>query len=190
MSFQIDYFTSSGRKVLRLAQNIAIRAQHKEITPDHLLLAMTRATDTNAYHALHDVDVIESKLARYWSVVHPSRRDHPLFFDGVQYADSTQQVFQLSWVETKLRGYDYIGSAHLLIGLMRFESATIDDLLAHFSLERKQVIKATAYYFEYSIEQEKHRIPISTGDEANASGCLALLNDLLLAWNRKRKRDE
>ena len=189
MPRQIEYFTSSGRTVLRLAQNIAIRLQHGEIMPDHILLAMTRAKETNAFRALQDVDVIEGKLARYLSVLHPANNDHPLRFEGVSFADESEELFRLSMVDATLRGYDYIASAHLLIGMMRLKSPLVDDILAHFSLDRKQVIKATEYYFEHSIEVEKRRIPISEVDEETI-GCLPAIREALYELTRKRKNDD
>lgn len=189
MPRQIEYFTTSGRKILRIAQNIALRQLHEEITVDHILLAMTRASDTNAYHALQDVDIIDGKLARYLSVLHPANTDHPLRFQGVQFSDEAQTLFNLALVEAKLRAYDYIASAHLLIAMTRLNSPTVDAILEHFSLERKAIIKAAEYYFEQSIEVEKHRIPIEVADEDNI-GCLPALRDILYDLTRKRKNDE
>lgn len=186
MARQIEHFTSSGRRILRLSQNIAIRLQHDRITPDHLLLAMTRANDTNAFFALQDVDIIEGKLARYLSVIHPATNDHPLRFEGVEFADETQQLFHLSRIDATLRGDDYIASAHLLIGMMRLPNSLIDDVLVHFSLDRKTVIKATEYYFEYSVELAKHRIPISVTADDDPMGCLAVLQDVIHTLTRKR----
>lgn len=189
MPRQIEHFTSSGRKILRLAQNVALKAQHSEIAADHLLLAMTRANDTNAFFALQDVDIIESKLARFLSVLHPPTKDHPLRFEGVAWSEEVQDLFKLSLIDATIRGYDYIASAHLLVGLMRLNSKTVDAILEHFSLERKEVIKAVEVYFDHSIEAEKHRIPISVGQD-EAMGCLPMLQELLYELTRKRKNDE
>lgn len=185
MAHPSKYFTRSGERILQTAQAIAIRFQHENITPDHILLAMTRTTETDAHLALDDVDIIESKLGRYLSTKHPSKRKHPLHFEGVQFSDESQEVFHLSRIDATLRGDDYIASAHLLMGLMRSRSPMIDDILKHFSLERKSVIKATEYYFDHSIETAKVRIPISVADE-DANGCLAMLQDILFALNRRR----
>ncbi|GAB5492746.1 MAG: hypothetical protein Phog2KO_29610 [Phototrophicaceae bacterium] len=189
MPRQIEHFTASGRKVIRLARNIAIRAQHSELSVDHIMLAMTHAKDTNAYHALQDVDIIDSKLAPYLSILHPPTKDHPLRFDGLRFGDEIQDLFRLSFLDATLRGHDYIASAHLLIGLMRLNSQTITAILEHFSLERKELIKATEYYFDKSVEAEKHRIPISVASEENL-GCLPMLQTILLELSRKRKNDE
>lgn len=189
MPRQIEYFTASGRTVLRLAQNIALRLQHPEIMPNHILLAMTRAKDTNAYRALEDVDLIESKLARYLSILQPANNKHPLHFEGVVFSEESEELFRLSMVDATVRGYDYIASAHLLIGMMRLQSAIVDDMLEHFSLERKQVIKATETYFQHSVETEKYRIPISVTDD-DAIGCLPALIEALNELTRKRKNDD
>jgi|GEM_PF-5998109 len=189
MPRQIEYFTASGRKILRIAQNIALRQQHDEIAIDHILLAMTRATDTNAYHALQDVDIIDGKLARFLSVFHPANTDHPLKFKGVEFSDEAQTLFNLALMDAKVRGYDYIASTHLLVAMARLNSPIVDAILEHFSLERKAVIKAVEYYFEHSIEVEKHRIPIDIADDENI-GCLPALRDILNELTRKRKHDE
>lgn len=189
MPRQIEHFTTSGRKIIRLAQNAAIKSQHSEITADHIFLAMTRANDTNAFFALQDVDIIESKLARFLSVLHPPAKDHPLRFEGVSFSDEIQDLFRLSLIDATIRGYDYIASAHLLMGLMRLNSKTVDAILEHFSLDRKEVIKAIEIYFDHSIEAEKHRIPINVGQDENL-GCLPMLQELLYELTRKRKNDE
>ncbi|MEM9954699.1 MAG: Clp protease N-terminal domain-containing protein [Chloroflexota bacterium] len=185
MPRQRDYFTSSGNRILRVAQAIAMRLQHETIDPDHILLAMTRTQNTDAYLALHDVDVIESKLSPYLSSKHPAKRKHPLHFQGVEFSDASQEVFRLSLIDATLRGDDYIASAHLLIGLMRVPSAMMDDILAHFSLERKAVIKATEYYLDHSIEDAKVRIPITASDD-DALGCWNALREALYELTRRR----
>ena len=189
MPRQMEHFTSSGRKIIRLARNVAIKSQHTELTVGHIMLAMTRAKDTNAFFALQDVDIIDSKLARYLTVLHPPSKDHPLRFNGLEFADEIQDLFQLSLIDTKLRGHDYIESTHLLIALMRLNNKTITAILEHFSLERKEIIKATEYYFDYSMEAEKHRIPVSLSHEENL-GCLPILQTILQDLSRKRKNDE
>lgn len=189
MPHQIEHFTTSGRKIVRLAQNAAIQSRHSEILADHIFLAMARAKDTNAYFALHDVDIIDSKLARFLRVLHPPTKTHPLHYEGVTFGGEIQNLFRLSLIEATIRGYDYIASAHLLMGLMRLNSATVTAILEHFSLDRKEVIKAVEVYFENSIEAEKYRIPIAVAPDDNL-GCLPMLHDLLQELTRKRKNDE
>lgn len=188
MTLQPDYFTRSGKQILQSAQLIAFQAQHDEITSDHLFLAMARAKDTNAYHALQEVDIHAGKLARYLKVLHPNKSAHPLRFAGVEISDEVQQIFRLSLIDATIRGDDYIASAHLLIGMMRHKSEMIQAILNHFSLEPKEVIKATEYYLEHSIEIEKTRIRVQVEDEP--LGCFGMLLALVEDLTRKRKNDE
>lgn len=193
MPQQPDIFTKSAQQVLEIAQGIAFRQRHAHLTTDHVLLAMTRAQDTNAFHALREVDIIESKLTRFLRTLHPPSDAHPLRYTGLEVSPTVQEVIQLSYVHATLRGDDYIGSGHLLVGMMRVKSKTVDAVLDHFSLKTKQVIKAAEYYLQHSVEVTKHRIPIEIAPEQ--AGCIgqlrALLTDALSRpQNRKQKNDE
>lgn len=190
MALHPDYFAKSGHHILTLAHRIATQAGHETIETDHILLAMTRSPQTNAYHALQDVDIIDGKLARYLRVLHPPKKGHPLRFEGAQIADEIQVLFNLSMTEAKLRGEDYIASAHLLIGLMRLQSETVAAILEHFALEPKDVIKATEYYFEYSVEAQKVRISVEQASYEENVGCVAALSEIFYELTRKRKNDE
>lgn len=208
MPRQPDLFNSSVQQILNAAQKIAYRKQHDELTTDHLLLAMTQIQETDAYHALRDVDIIESKLGRFLSSLHPNGDAHPLRYDGLRVSDTVQTVFQLSYVQATVRGDDYIGSGHLLIGMMRVQSKTVAAVLDHFALEPKQVIKAAEHYLDNPIEATRHRIPVALDPDVAAAGCISqlsrlvtALSDALGAWlasssqttqddKRKRQQDD
>ena len=112
-----ERFTDRAKQVLVLAQEEAERSQHSNIGTEHLLLGLLREGDGIAAKVLSNLDVeidkvrqaIESMLARNQRII-VQQQSVP--------TSRLKKVIQISIEEARRMGHNYVGSEHLLLGLL------------------------------------------------------------------------
>ena len=118
-----ERFTDRARRVIVLAQDEARELEHSFIRPEHLLLALIRGQGL-ASTALSEVGIeyaavrekIEATLAAAPGAGHMAK---------VPFSPKAKKVLELSLREALKLGHNYIGTEHILLGLLR--NADADD---------------------------------------------------------------
>jgi hypothetical protein len=114
---EFDKFTRRVRKVLNLAQEEARRFQHNYIGTEHLLLALVREGEGVAAKVLADL-YIELNTVRISVGFSMGRGDHPVLGE-VGLTRRANKVIELADDESRRLNHQYIGTEHLLLGLVR-----------------------------------------------------------------------
>jgi|GEM_PF-6938539 len=147
MPNKMERFTNHSRWILLLTQEVTEEFGLFEITPSHLLLGMTRATDTYACEILAEFDIISSKLAPFVKAKQPPAptTDFP---ESPQLSDDIKRILEVSVDAARRRNDHFIGTPHLLMGLLRCQLESIETILHHFDVESKAIIKFTESYLD------------------------------------------
>ena len=114
---RFDKFTDRARKVLTLAQDEAQRFNHNYIGTEHLLLGLVREGEGVAARVLENMDVELPKVRTAVEFI-IGRGDRPVVGE-VGLTPRTKRVIELAVDEARLMGHHYIGTEHLLLGLVR-----------------------------------------------------------------------
>lgn len=154
MPNKMDRFTNSSRLILNLTEEVAKEFNSSKIVPVHLLLAMTRAPETEAFLALDDYHIIESKLLPFVKIKRPPQATKA---DSIELSDAINRILEFSIDSARRHGHFWIGSGHLLIGLLRYEKDDlIGDVLDHFAVHRADIIQRTGEYVsDYASPEQK-----------------------------------
>lgn len=146
MPNKMERFTDSSRLILTLTENVAKEFNSSKIMPVHLLLAMTRAPETDAFLALDDYHIVESKLLPFVKIKRPPQAKNA---DVIELSDTVKRMLELSVVSAREHGHFWIGSGHMLVGLMRYEKDDmITDVLEHFAVRRKDINQRASEYLK------------------------------------------
>ncbi|HEY8952775.1 MAG TPA: Clp protease N-terminal domain-containing protein, partial [Candidatus Dormibacteraeota bacterium] len=115
--FPFERFTELAKKVLALAQEEAERAHHSYIGTEHVLLGLLREGDGIAGKVLNNLGVeIEKVRLTVESLV---GRDKGLtVLQQIIPTSRVKKVIELSFEEARRTGHNYVGSEHLLLGLL------------------------------------------------------------------------
>ncbi len=114
---RFDKFTERARKVLTLAQEEATRFNHNYIGTEHLLLGLIRERDGVAAKVLTSMGV---ELNRVRSAVEfIIGRGDRMIVGEVGLTPRAKKVIELAVDEARRLGHHYIGTEHLLLGLVR-----------------------------------------------------------------------
>lgn len=191
MVLDYRYFSKHTLDVLQRTQNIAEGLGQREIRLEHLFLAMTHAEDTDAYFVLADCDIIASKLMPF---VKRKQAPAPENLEAnIQISDDVKAVLEHAVIATQTRKSTFVTSAHLLIGLMNYESDVITDILAHFDISRATVIYQAAQYLalDKSVEGSSAQdTAFIAADEGNTKRFVTSILNFLGIHRSKRKRHE
>ncbi len=112
-----DKFTERARKVLSLAQEEAQRFQHPYIDTEHLLLGLVREGEGVAAKVLSNlgVDLTKVRSTVEFIVGHGDR----IVLSEIPLTPRAKKVIELALDEARRLNHHYIGTGHLLLGLVR-----------------------------------------------------------------------
>ncbi|MHB8599970.1 MAG: Clp protease N-terminal domain-containing protein [Ktedonobacteraceae bacterium] len=112
-----DKFTERTRRVLSLAQEEAQRFQHNYIGTEHLLLGLVREREGVAAHVLKNLGVELDKVRSTVEFI-IGRGDH-IILGEISLTPRAKKVIELAVDEARQLNHPYIGTEHLLLGLVR-----------------------------------------------------------------------
>ncbi|MEZ4653963.1 MAG: Clp protease N-terminal domain-containing protein [Candidatus Eisenbacteria bacterium] len=133
-----DKFTERVRKVIFLAREEASRLQHDSIGTEHLLLGLLREGEGIAATVLSnlglDLDAIRHAVE---SMV--AQTGGTLTIGEIPFTSNAKRVLELSVDEARQLGHNYVGTEHLLLGLIREGEGVAAKVLSDMGVDRKKV---------------------------------------------------
>jgi ATP-dependent Clp protease ATP-binding subunit ClpC len=142
MTDKFDRFTKRARRVLQLAQEEAQRLNHNYIGTEHLLLGLVREENGVASKVLIELGVDPNQVIR--AVERTVGRGERPPFGKPTLAPRTKRVIELAVDEARLMGHHYIGTEHLLLGLVREGEGIAVNILRGLGVSLDRVRTQTA----------------------------------------------
>src|SRR5262249_39241811 len=113
-----ERFSDRARRTLALANQEAIRLHHESLAPAHILLGLLGMSSSLAVTAMKNLDInldaLREDLNRR---LEPGSRQ--LQQTKMAQSAETRQVIQYAIEEARKLGHKYVGSEHLLLGILR-----------------------------------------------------------------------
>ena len=117
MGSRFEKFSERARRVLSLAQDEAQRFNHNYIGTEHILLGLVRETEGVAARVLSSLSVDLSKVRSAVEFI-IGRGEKPAQGE-IGLTPRAKKVVELAVDEARRMNHTYIGTEHLLIGLLR-----------------------------------------------------------------------
>ncbi len=141
MANKMERFTQRARRVLSLAQEEAERLQHNYIGTEHLLLGLIREEGGVAGRVLRELGLeqrrVEELVERMTRATTRTANIQPELSPG------TKRVLELAVDEARRMGHHYIGTEHLLLGLVRLTEGVAIDILKRLGVSPEEVRRQT-----------------------------------------------
>src|SRR4051794_9933717 len=158
MPDRFDKFTERARKVLQLAQEEAQRFNHNYIGTEHLLLGLVREGEGVAAKVLANLGVELNKVRSAVEFI-IGRGDRTVTGD-IGLTPRAKKVIELSVDEARRLNHHYIGTEHLLLGLVRegegIAAGVLESLGVSLDKVRSQVIFVLNQSQQYSQQEQRH----------------------------------
>jgi hypothetical protein len=150
-----ERFTDRARRVVVLAQEEARHLNHNYIGTEHILLGLIHESEGIAARALTELDIsLEAVRAQVAEIV---GRGAEAPSGHIPFTPRAKKVLELSLREALSLGHNYIGTEHILLGLIREGEGVAAQVLvklgASFDRVRQQVIQILADASQLQAEQ-------------------------------------
>ncbi|MFO7584164.1 MAG: ATP-dependent Clp protease ATP-binding subunit [Anaerolineales bacterium] len=122
----MDRFTQRARRVLSLAHQEAERAHHNLIGTEHLLIGLIEEEGGVAGRVLREMGLEAERVREMVMRLTGEGKTPP--GERLDLAADTQQVLELAVEEARRMGHHYIGTEHLLLGLILIDGTAMEAL--------------------------------------------------------------
>jgi excisionase family DNA binding protein len=122
-------FTKRAKRVMSLANEEAIHYNHKGVGTEHILLAIIDEGEGIAAKALEHLQVQPDEVRAQINKLHPPE-EQPLPQHQLSMTPQGKQCIELAVREAQSLGHHYLGTEHLLLGLLREEEVFAYQVLS------------------------------------------------------------
>ena len=139
-----DKFTDRARKVIALARQEAERLNNDYIGTEHVLMGLIKEGSGVAANILENLNIDPDKvLAEVEKVVQPG--SNMVTMGQLPFTPRTKKMLEYSLEEMRNLGHNYIGTEHLLLGLIRENDSEAAQVMLSMGIEldsvRREVLK-------------------------------------------------
>src|SRR5207244_570943 len=133
-STMYERFTDRSRKVMRLANDAAQRFNCDHIDTEHLLWALAREEDGVAANILKNLGVDARAIRIEIEKLAEVGLDEPEA-GTLPESERLKKVVDFSFEECRSLNHNYVGTEHLLLGLLRDQDGVASQVLANLGLK-------------------------------------------------------
>ncbi len=168
---KMERFTQRARRVLSLAQEEAERLQHSYIGTEHLLLGLMREEGGVAGRVLSELGLDQRRVEELVERMTSSKRTTgPAQMD---LSPSTKKVLELAVDEARRMGHHYIGTEHLLLGLVRQTDGVAIEVLKRLSINPEDVRRQTKRILQEDPDRNRRELPSRESSTSSTGGNLS-----------------
>nr|PZN32574.1 MAG: NDP-hexose 4-ketoreductase [Actinomycetota bacterium] len=132
-----ERFTDRARRVVVLAQEEARYLNHNYIGTEHILLGLLNEGEGIAAHALEQLDIdLASVREEVVKIIGQGQQSPP---GHIPFTPRAKKVLELSLREALQLGHNYIGTEHILLGLIREGEGVAAQVLQSLGAELQKV---------------------------------------------------
>ncbi len=136
----MERFTQRARRVLSLAHQEAERMRHNSIGTEHLLLGLIREEGGVAGRVLRELGLEANRVQEIIERLVGFGQYRSVKLD---LAPGTQQVLEHAVDEARKMGHHYIGTEHILLGLVSYNEGVAMDVLRKLGVSADQIRRQT-----------------------------------------------
>ncbi|HET6873004.1 MAG TPA: ATP-dependent protease ATP-binding subunit ClpC [Sporolactobacillaceae bacterium] len=147
-------FTERAQKVLALAQEEAVRLGHNNVGTEHILLGLIREGEGIAAKALKALNLDPEKIQKEVETLIGRGSES---VQTIHYTPRAKKVIELSMDEARKIGHSYVGTEHILLGLIRegegVAARVLNNLGVSLNKARQQVLQLLGSHESTSSQQ-------------------------------------
>lgn len=134
-----EKFTDCARKVIQLANREAKRCNHEYIGTEHILLGLVREGSGVAANVLKNLDVDLDKVRQEVFKLIQFGPEGPVVTGKLPLTPRTKKAIEYAMEEARALHHDYVGSEHILLGLLREQEGVAAQVLMNLGLRLDSV---------------------------------------------------
>jgi ATP-dependent Clp protease ATP-binding subunit ClpA len=144
-------FTDRARKVMQLANQEAQRFNHEYIGTEHVLLGLLREGHGVAANALRNLDIDLRKIRLEVEKIIQSGPDM-VTMGKLPQTPRAKKVVEFAMEEARSLNHNYVGTEHILLGLLREQEGIAAQVLMNLGLKLEEVREEVLNLLRQGIE--------------------------------------
>jgi len=135
-----ERFTDRARKVMQLANQEAQRFNHEYIGTEHVLLGLVKEGSGVAANVLKNLDIDLRKIRlEVEKIVQHGPGGDQVVMGRLPHTPRAKKVIEYSVEEARNLNHNYVGTEHLLLGLLREQEGVAAQVLMNLGLKLEDV---------------------------------------------------
>ena len=132
-------FTPSAQQVLGLARREAKELGHVAIDSQHILLGLLKQGRGPASSTLQKLGITYVSVRKQISMTGGSPESDMQVEGELPWAPEARQIFEAAYKEAKMLSFDYIGTDHLLLGIIKTPFCQANQILLQLDVDTTAV---------------------------------------------------
>ncbi len=151
-------FTSRANKAIEIANDIALELGHNYIGTEHILYGLAKEGNGIASKVLENQDITADDILN--KIEELIGRDEPIE-NIIDFTPRTKRIVEAAFIEARKLGYNYIGTEHILIGILRegdcIAAKILLDLNTNIPKLYNEIVKVINEGEDYNSNDENSR---------------------------------
>lgn len=168
----MNNFTPRAQQVLALARKEADRFNHNYVGTEHLLLGLIKLGQGVAVNVLTKLG-LDLETVRMQVEQQVGSGPETKMVGNIPYTPRVKKVLALASKEAKALNHSYVGTEHILLGLLREGDGVAAQVLRNLDVNldkaRSEILKELDPNFTSAAEEEEDGEPVSAGGNTPAS---------------------
>ena len=131
-------FTEKAEKAINFSQESAMLLGHNYVGTEHLLLGLVKEGSGVAARVLQSQGITEEKVSK--EIEELIGRGEETGQQPLGFTPRTKRVLELSFREARRMGHNYIGSEHLLLGIMKEGESVAVRILMDLGVDPQKLL--------------------------------------------------
>jgi ATP-dependent Clp protease ATP-binding subunit ClpC len=149
-----ERFTDRARKVMQLANQEAQRFNHEYIGTEHILLGLVKEGSGVAANVLKNLDVDLRKIRLEVEKLVQSGPEM-VTMGKLPQTPRAKKVIEYSMEEARNLNHNYVGTEHILLGLLREQEGVAAQVLMNLGLKLEEVREEVLNLLGHGVEGEE-----------------------------------
>ena len=154
-------FTNKAKKVIEIANDISVELGHNYIGTEHILYGLVKEGEGIAAKVLLNKGITEDKILKKIEELLGRGKD---IKESLGFTPRTKKVLENAFLEAKRIGYNFIGTEHLLLAIMKEENCIAVRIITELKVEIPKIYNEIAKVInEEETDQEASQGPLKRG---------------------------
>lgn len=162
-----DRFTDRARKVMQLARSEAMRFNHESIGTEHILLGLVQEGSGVAANVLKNLGLDLAKIRHEVEKTVQASQSGAVV-GQLPFTPRAKKVLEFAVDEATALGHNYIGTEHLLLGLLRESGGKAAQVLLNLGVRMEEAREEVLELLGASLNSQQEPQPFQTGPGAQA----------------------
>ncbi|MFM7138628.1 MAG: Clp protease N-terminal domain-containing protein, partial [Planctomycetota bacterium] len=164
-----ERFTDRARKVMQLANQEAQRFNHEYIGTEHVLLGLIKEGSGVAANVLKNLDIDLRKIRMEVEKLVQSGPDM-VTMGKLPQTPRAKKVIEYSMEEARNLNHNYVGTEHILLGLLREQEGVAAQVLMNLGLKLEDVREEVLNLLGHGMDEGGERAGMGGGRQPAGAG--------------------